>query len=233
MMAQIFISAFHTDIEHIIQEGYPRNDVLFPNKLLNVYTVAEKETLDYIIHCKEDNKKIIFYMPTFRDSEALFFTVINLELFNEYLLKHNLVFFTKLHPKSKLKKEFYRVEFSHIKNIDANVDPYTILPYADLLVTDYSSIYSDYLMLNRPSVLFPYDFEEYTKDTRECYFEYEDYMPEIKAYNMEELMKDIDLVLGKDDYEAERLALRSRIFAAADGHSSERLYNKILDILVQ
>lgn len=231
MMADIFTSAFHTDLEHIIQEGYPRNDVLFPNNLRNVYTEQEKEALDLIDQCRKEQKKILFYMPTFRNSEALFFMVMNLEVFNTYLLKRNMIFFTKLHPKSKLKVEFHQAEYSNIKNINAEVDPYTILLYADLLITDYSSIYSDYLMLNRPSVLFPYDYEEYSKDTRECYFEYDEYMPEIKAYHMDELMEDIDLVMDKDTYEEGRLFLRSRIFAKADGHSSERLYDKVRKII--
>lgn len=230
MMADIFISAFHTDINHIIQEGYPRNDVLFPNELKNVYTDDEMKTLEYMKECKKTNT-ILLYMPTFRNSENVFFEVMDLEKFNKYLSERNMIFFTKLHPKSKLKKEFHRAEFSNIKNINANVDPYTFLYLADLLVTDYSSIYSDYLMLNRPSVLFPYDFDEYSKDTRECYFEYNDYMPEIKAYDMEELMKDIDLVLNNDTYEKGRILLRNRIFATADGNSSMRLYEKVNEII--
>jgi CDP-glycerol glycerophosphotransferase (TagB/SpsB family) len=111
--------------------------------------------------------------------------------------------------------------------VDAEVDPYTFLKEIDLLITDYSSIYSDYLMLNRPSVLFPFDFEEYSQDTRECYFEYDEYMPETKAYNMQELMDSIDMVFENDLCSKGRLELRSRIFATADGHSSKRLYEKV------
>lgn len=232
MMADIFTSAFNTDLSHIIVEGYPRNDVLFTNGFRNVYTMQEKKIIDYLNQCKNIGIKIVLYMPTFRDSEAMFFKVMNLERFNDYLLKQNMIFFTKLHPKSKLKKAFNQVDFSNIKNIDSSVDPYTILTYANLLVTDYSSIYSDYLMLNRPSVLFPYDFAEYTNDTRECYFEYDEYMPEIKAYNMDELMEYMNRVLIKDDYEESRMLLRNRIFKTADGHSSERLYDKINKILI-
>ncbi len=231
MMADIFISAFHTDLEHIIIEGYPRNDMLFQNDYKNIYTKQEMSILDLLEECKTKILKIILYMPTFRDSEILFFKVMDLKRFNEFLLKENIMFFTKLHPKSKLKSVFRDVEFSNIRNIDASVDPYTILTYADLLVTDYSSIYSDYLMLNRPSVLFPYDFVEYTKDTRECYFEYDDYMPEIKAYNMDDLMHYISDVLENDNYEKGRIDLRDRIFSTADGNSSERLYLKIRAIL--
>jgi CDP-glycerol glycerophosphotransferase (TagB/SpsB family) len=227
MMAEIFTSAFHTDLAHIIQEGYPRNDVLFSNGLINIYTGEEQKILEYIKQKKGEGKKLILYMPTFRDSESLFFRVMDLERFNRYLTQKDLIFFTKLHPKSKVKDKFHQVEYTNIINIDSEVDPYTILMYTDLLVTDYSSIYSDYLMLNRPSVLFPYDYEEYSKDTRECYFEYNDYMPEIKAYTMDQLMEYIDLVLQEDSYEEGRMKLRDRIFASADGNSSTRLYEKI------
>jgi CDP-glycerol glycerophosphotransferase (TagB/SpsB family) len=231
MMADIFVSAFHTDLEHIIQEGYPRNDVLFPNELMTVYTREEEFTLSLISQSKSNRMKIIVYMPTFRKSEGLFFKVMDLEVFNRFLSEQNLMFFTKLHPKSKLRQEFNRIEYSNIKNIDADVDPYTFLEYTDVLVTDYSSIYSDFLMLNRPSVLFPYDFDEYTMDTRECYFPYDEYMPEIKAYNMKELMQCIELILQEDRYEAGRIALRSRIFTSNDGRASERLFKKIQDII--
>lgn len=228
MMAEIFISAFRTDMAHILQNGYPRNDVLFQdNKLVNVLTLAEQENLDHVMQAKDRGMKILTYMPTFRDSERLFFDVMDLEEFNAFLARENLLFLAKMHPKSKMKEAFSRISYSNIRSLDAEIDPYTFLGQVDLLVTDYSSIYSDYLMLNRPSVLFPFDFEEYSRDTRECYFTYDEYMPEIRAYTMPELMEDICLVLREDTYEAGRLALRDRIFAEADGRASERLYEKI------
>ena len=98
-------------------------------------------------------------------------------------------------------------------------------------MTDYSSIYSDYLLLNRPSVLFPYDFDVYSTDTRECYFEYDDYMPEIKAYTMSELLKCILEVLENGGNEDGRIDLRNKIFYKTDGNSSERIYKKIKTIL--
>lgn len=230
MMAKIFMSAMQTDREHIIIEGYPRNDSLFPTKLKNIYG-AERFLLREMCTYKKEGKRILVYMPTFRASEGMFFQTMNLEVFNKYLKERNYIFYTKLHPKSKLKEEFSKVNYSNIKNISADVDPYTFLRRVDMLVTDYSSIYSDYLMLNRPSVLFPYDFEEYTKDTRECYFTYEEYMPEIRAYTMQELMNAIDRTMQEDEYEAGRLKLRQRIFKTADGNASKRLYKKIQRIL--
>lgn len=232
MMAGIFVSAFNTDINHIIQEGYPRNDILFDDlNIKNIYSEKERRILQQLKKYKKEGIKIIYYMPTFRDSELLFFDIMDLKVFNKFLFENNYMFYTKLHPKSKLKKEFSNINYSNIANIDPDVDTYAILKYADMLATDYSSIYSDFLMLNRPSVLFPYDFEEYSNDTRECYFEYNEYMPEVKVYTMDEFMKEIKHTFEEDLYENERLELRNRIFETADGYSSERLYNKIKKML--
>ena len=110
------------------------------------------------------------------------------------------------------------------------MDPYTFLKEVDVLVTDYSSIYSDYLLLDRPSVLFPFDFEEYSKDTRECYFSYEEYMPEIKVYTMDELMTAIMAVLKEDTGARGRHELRDKIFETPDGNSCERLFGRIKEI---
>lgn len=233
IMADIFVSAFATDYAHIIEEGYPRNDVLFDSGLQNVCTSAEKAVCNQMEKIKKKGCKVAVYMPTFRKSEIKFFKVMDLERFNYFLQEQKIVFFTKLHPKSKVKEAFSEVSFSNIINIDAEVDPYTFLKQIDLLVTDYSSIYSDYLMLNRPSVLFPFDYEEYMSDEREFYFPYDEYMPEIKAYTMEELMEAIKAVLWQDTGESGRLALRGKIFSTVDGHASIRLFRKIQEKLTK
>lgn len=229
MMKKIFVSAFRTDEKHIIVNGYPRNDVTTGDDIKNLLTMTERSTLRQMRICRRNGGKVLVYMPTFRASESKFFDVMNLKKFNRFLEKENLFFFTKMHPKSKVKEAFDKIngKYARIINIDADVDPYTFLREVDMLVTDYSSIYSDYLLLDRPSVLFPYDFEEYSNDTRECYFTYENYMPEIRAHNMKQLMEDIKLVLELDNMSAKRKELRDRIFSVEDGHSSERLFRKI------
>lgn len=232
MMTDIFVSAFHTTKDHIIQDGYPRNDMLFQTDYQNLLSGEEKDTLREMREKKEAGNKILVYMPTFRESENLFFQTMDLKKFSDYLKKNNYYFFTKLHPKSKLKEKFSEIHYDNIQNIGADVDPYTFLKECDLLVTDYSSIYSDYLMLDRPSVLFPYDFEEYSKDTRECYFTYEEYMPEVRAYTMDELMEQITIVMQNDTCAEGRKKLKDRIFAYTDGESAKRLCKKIRDELL-
>ena len=76
-----------------------------------------------------------------------------------------------------------------------------------------------------------HDFEEYSLDTRECYFPYDEYMPEIKAYTMEELMNAISAVLREDTGGEGRKALKDKIFECEDGRSCERLYSKVWELL--
>ncbi len=46
---------------------------------------------------------------------------------------------------------------------DKRLDLYEVVNAADLLITDYSSIYFDYLLLDRPIIFTPLDLEEYRK----------------------------------------------------------------------
>lgn len=48
------------------------------------------------------------------------------------------------------------------------MDLYEILPHTDLLITDYSSVYFDYLLLDKPIVFTPTDLGEYSKN-EDCY----------------------------------------------------------------
>lgn len=231
MMGDIFASAFQVPRNHIIVDGYPRNDVLFSEYPGNYILTKEEESIrNSIQKKKEQGMYIIIYLPTFRESETKFFECMDIEKFNTFLAERNMMFYTKLHPKSKLKEKFEKISYSNIKNVHTSVDTYTILGMADMLTTDYSSIHTDFLMLNRPSVLFTYDLEEYSKDTRECYFDYDSYMPELRTYTMNEFMEGIDSVREHDGCEKGRLGLRSRMFTYADCKASERLCKKIKEI---
>lgn len=232
MMGDIFASAFQVPRDHVLIDGYPRNDVLFEDYPVEpLYTKEEEAQILELKGQKEKGMYLILYLPTFRDSEKLFFDYMDLEKLNTFLRERNMMFYTKLHPKSKLKEQFEKISYSNIKNVSVTIDTYTILGYADMLTTDYSSIHTDFLMLNRPSVLFTYDLEEYSKDTRECYFDYDSYMPELRTFTMEEFLNGIDSVRKQDTCEEGRLALRSKMFSYSDSRSSERLYQKIRQIV--
>ena len=59
--------------------------------------------------------------------------------------------------------------------------------HCDLLITDYSSIFFDFLLLDRPIVFFPYDLEQYLSQDRAMYFDYEIMTPGPKCRTYDEL----------------------------------------------
>lgn len=221
----IFKSAFRTD--RVLTCGYPRNDLLLKDsEIKNIYLDYEEEQLKQISSKK--GLKIILYMPTFRESESAFFDVVNLCVFEEFLEKNNMLFCVKMHIKSRLISKFNNILYNNIFVINPDSDPYPFINLADMLVTDYSSIYFDYLFKNRPIIFFDYDREIYEKESRELYFNYDLVTPGIKAESMDSLM---NALLSEDIYEKERTRIRLKIFETDSKYASQRLYMSIKRIL--
>lgn len=228
---KIFMSAFRVAQSHIIEAGLPRNDALLDPEFQNLYNEKEKELITSITNWRKKNLQVNCYMPTFRNSETKLFSVMNFDKFNHFLVQNNMIFLVKLHPKSIIANKFKEFNYSNIKYVDANIDPYTFLQLVDILTTDYSSIYTDFMLLNRPVVGFYYDYDSYSQDTRECYFDFDEYMPELKAYNMDELIEVIKRVMLEDICLKNRIKSRDRMFATPNELACEKVYNKIYRII--
>lgn len=231
MMCDIFARAFQVERTHVIEAGYPRNDVLLGENIRNVYTKAEEHALEKIKKYKEKGYKIALYMPTFRKSETEFKQIMDLEKFNTFLKDANIIFVTKLHPKSAVKELFQKIDYANIYNLDSDIDSYIILGESDLLVTDYSSIYSDYILLDKPVVAFQYDYELYEKNTREGYFEFDEYMPEVRATDMQSLMAGMAQVLEADTRRELRKNSREKLFSSNEGTACMILCESIRELV--
>lgn len=233
-LVPIFSSAFIT--KNVLVSGYPRNDFIISNLIKNIYTKREEEFLNKIENfLNSSNGKVVFYMPTFRESEIKFFDLMDMIEFNKFLVSNNILFCVKLHPKSKLNSKFELLSTNRLVVIEPNIDPYIFLKHTDVLVTDYSSIYFDYLLLHKPIVFFNYDMEDYLSYSREMYFTYDEYTPGLKAKTMKELMDILSLLVAKNDdgCQEERNKIRILLLDNKKEIYSEALYEdlcKILDI---
>lgn len=231
-MREIFMSAFRTDAKHIVMDGYPRNDVLFEDCTINnLMTEAERKLIEVIDEKRNQRIKILAYMPTFRDSEVKLLDVIHLDELNDFLNRNKLFLIIKLHPKSKIKDNMTNLDYTNILIADAEIDVYTFLKDIDLLITDYSSVYSDYMLLDRPVIAFHYDWELYQENTRDSYIEHDAYMPEVKVRNMFELEDAVLELLTEDRCKKDRISSRNRMFCYQDGKASERITEKIKCLL--
>lgn len=231
MMSEIFARAFRVPMSHIVETGYPRNDILFEESgIMPLYYKKESEVQDNIKQWKEQGYTLLSYVPTFRPSEEKFIKIMDLSSFNRFLQEHNMILVCKLHPKSEFKKEFEAISYSNIYSVPAEVDINSFLGRIDLLIADYSSVYSDYKLLDKPVVAFHYDYAEYSNDTRDSYFDWDEYMPEKRAVDMEELEEDILQVLHNDQALAERQKSRDMMYREVDANSCRRTVNRIKKI---
>jgi CDP-glycerol glycerophosphotransferase (TagB/SpsB family) len=221
----IFESAFAT--KRVIICGYPRNDKFTALRIQDVVTDNEKEMMEYI-RLKRKECRTVFYLPTFRDSETGFFDVIDTERLRAFLERENLLLVVKLHPKSKLVENFKRLSGNHILVLDPMEDPYPVLTLTDILVTDYSSVYFDFLLTGRPIVFFPYDLKEYLSDTREFYFNYDEFTPGKKVYNQNELEA---AILYPSGFQKERETVLAMAYTNPDVSASEILYASIMRLI--
>ena len=130
-------------------------------------------------------------MPTWRDTGIDFFESggFDLNILNDNLVIKNEVFFVKLHSYTNSNVIERFSGFSNIKIINANVtDVYPFLLHSDCLITDYSSIYFDYLLLEKPIILFPFDITDYESKSRELVFAYDEIMIGDRVNTFSELL---------------------------------------------
>ena len=214
-----YTTAFQKDKEYIKILGSPRLDVLL-NDIPNADLFMEKD-FEIIKAFKQNGKKLFIYMPTWRDTGANVSCWLKSEKLREFLKQNNIIFICKLHPYDKNSNNIKSDETIYI--MDNESDVYPILKYTDSLITDYSSVYFDYLLIDKPILYFVPDLEEYQEKCRGFYRPFEELTAGIKVYNEEELMNAMqDIVNGIDNYKEKRKILRDEMFKYQDGKNCER-----------
>ncbi len=194
--------------------GYPRNDELY-GKLV-----------------RSDSIKGI-YLPTFRDWDRQGGKLFNDYGFNAKKLsaefrKLDVTLDMKLHPETVLPEDIMN-DLDQSGNISfvGYTDIYEHLGKYDFIITDYSSIYFDYLILDRPVIFAPFDLDKY-KSGRGMYFDYHEVTPGIKAYSWPEVLDAIAvLVESGDDFKEQRKIVNTRINLFVDNNNCNRVVTEI------
>ncbi len=221
----IFASAFQTS--NIITCGYPRNDNLITKRLHNVLTKQEKAELQMIVS-KDETTKIYIYLPTFRSSEAVFFEIIQRNRLNEFLEQKRIMLLIKPHPKSREYIRYKELTGNRIKVLNPCDDPYPFLEAVDGMITDYSSIFFDFLLTGKPIIFFPFDLKEYCSQARELYFNYQDYTPGLIVTNQTELEEALEKPVL---YQKKIHDILEKTYDKPEQFASRQLYESIKEIL--
>lgn len=215
----------------ILEEGFPRNDVLFGDSRQEIFEKLKVQGVTV-----EEKKKIILYAPTWKGDkysdpdtglddfrEVVRQAEANLDT-SEYqiLVKpHQIVYHYMLQ--------------NHVgpgdlkgKIIPAVMDTNEVLSVTDILISDYSSIFFDFLAVDRPILFYVPDLAEF-KGYRGLYYEMDRLPGPVvsSAGRLGELFGNLHRILP--EYEMKRQEARNRICPNDDGQISRRVIETVFE----
>jgi len=230
----IYSEVFHVPIKKMIRCGHPRTDDLFkssPNYDFGIY------------------KKLILWTPTYRkrqhatyagikqmEHDDTLIPLIHTDRFhevNEYLRQKGIKVVIKLHPLQSLDNyDLTELDhfmlLSHQEFLERGMSLYPFMKQCDALITDYSSIYWDYLVLDRPIGFTEDDIEEYADGRGFIMDDPEKFKPGAKLHTMEDFYQFIDdVAAGIDNYKLQRKEINDYGNPVTDGYSCQRVLEAV------
>jgi len=217
---EIHILSSQLKIAHnkVLPLGYPRNDILF------------NKDDDFIKSLKKDYgipdfiQRVFLYAPTYRSNRTFTtpFSKSDILSLNNTLKETNSILILKPHM---VMERILFENYENIKILNKTVDFQELLLISDVLISDYSGAWIDYLLTMKPILLFPYDLDNYSRE-KGLNYKLEEIAPSPILYTTNELIdeiKNIDII--DKEYKQKREEIRDRFNKYKDGKSTERILN--------
>ena len=219
-----YAEAFGVPIKKVQATGIPRTDIFFNESISK--DIRDNIYQKYPIF---KNKKVILFAPTYRglraedatyDFDKLDYEKIYNKLHGEY------VFVFKWHPalynnmkKNNVFSKFIKAYPEFYIDVSGEREINDLLLVADVLITDYSSVIFEYVLLDKPIIYFTYDLDKY-KNSRGLYYDFEEYIYGEKVSSSDKL---IDAIRKGDLKKELREKFVDKFMSACDGKSTERV----------
>lgn len=222
-------SCYSTLQKQYVVTGMPRNDLLY---LVN----GKKNLGEKLPACQ--GKKVVIYMPTFRlldgqadgsdDGYLFYWNDFDVESLQDFCRKQNLFFLFKLHPCDASKVSGWCEESDCMGILTdemlGDACMYEYLNAADVLITDYSSVYFDYMLLDRPIIFTDSDAGSYESNRGFIVEPLDFWRPGPVVHTWEKLKEELEAVCaGEDPYRVKRRRLIPFVHHYQDAASSQRL----------
>lgn len=233
-VTQIMVNEFGVSEDRYFALGYPRNDV-FSKQPINL-----KERIG------GGFEKIIIWYPTFRQhfnqkivssgsSIPIIHDAAAAQKLNEVARENNILILLKPHFVQD-RSMLHKTQLSNIRFIDdqffeeMGFTSYEMLAASDALLTDYSSVYFDYTLHDKPIGVIWEDIEDY-KEFPGFAVDLEYYLKGAeKIYNIDELCSFVRSVAqGEDPLQKERREIRDLVNYSTDGKNAARVVDFIIE----
>ena len=193
-MIPIFKKAFNLKDEQFLKTGIPRTDFFFDE-------VAKADIINtvYRLILRLISKKVILYAPTFRRGE-LDGQEIGLEI--EKLtssLGRDYMVLIRMHPAVNM--NYLNTQLSGVLDVSDYPNVNHLLLVTDYLISDYSSIPYEFALLNRPQLFYPYDLDDYAKESG-FWSAYEEVVPGPIVQSTDEIIE----LISRDDFDLEKIS---------------------------
>lgn len=174
----------------VLKLGYPRTG--------GMLEAAQSDQTELRKMLAPNGEHIYAYMPTWKDYLKVDQVVAESKELLDYLdanLREDQILYVNLHHRVSDSLDYS--QFKRIRQFPPTVDSYKLLALTDALITDYSSVFYDYLALRRQIVLYCADYELYRKK-RGTYMDLME-LPFDKAVTPEEVLAAINRGKTYDD----------------------------------
>ena len=224
-----FIECQYGDlVKEIVITGKPKSDIFFEK-------IDRDKLIKKWIGSDITFSKVICYLPSHRINKEKSDIEINMHLrddWNEdemekFLEENNAILIIKKHPSYHKENESLKKgkRIIHLPTITNTQD---ILRASDILITDYSTVFVDYLLLDRPIIFTPFDLDHF-KRVRGFFFDYERMAPGPKVTTFKSIIKEIDTYIKNPEKDGElRRSIRRIFYKYIDNKSCERVTAEIL-----
>ncbi len=222
--ADVFSRAFNIPYERMLIVGYPRNDVLIHRDPETQRKIREKLGIP-------PDKKVILYAPTFREYErdstlnCVIRPPVDFGKWRETLGDGFMVLMRCHYEVAKLLG--VGIDGSFVRDVSDYPILNDLMLASDLLISDYSSIMFDYSILDRPILVYTYDYETYLA-RRGMYFDVRKELPggSVTEDELLQIIKDLDW-----DRAVEQVRQFRSKYVTEYGHATEKTVDAIWELL--
>ncbi|MGN1481366.1 CDP-glycerol glycerophosphotransferase family protein [Porcipelethomonas sp.] len=220
--------SFNCDDDSIVICGQPRTDIM----MTQMPPVRGREIKGQLFGFERRRDKIILWLPTFRENDGSELDMLSdeqLENISRMCKERHWILLIKPHPLSTLNSEKFK-KYDGIKIITTDyleylgIDFYKLIKFSECLITDYSSVYFDYMLLDKPMGFVVSDMEKYRDERGFISENPENLMPGDIIKNGKEFEIFIrNIINHRDDYRELRRALNKRFNTYHDNQNCQRV----------